>query len=499
MRKIGWIGAGIMGQPMVIHLLNKGYEVHVYARHPERVEQAKNAGAILEESIVSLTSNVDVICTMVGFPSDVKEVYDVIFSCIDAGKTCIDFTTSSPKLAKELYTKGKELGVHVLDAPVTGGDTGAKNGTLTVLVGADKEDFETNKEIFEAFGTQIEYCGKVSCGQHVKMANQIMIANTLQGICEAMSYLNCKDVDESFVYRFLRNGAAGSKQLEFQGKKMLENDYAPGFYVKHFVKDLKIAVQEANFPLYGVNRVIKEYVDLMDRGMSDLGTQCLIEYFRKPQIKAVIFDMDGLMFNTEKMFKDEFKEKAKELGVSCPDSFPEPLIGCDSRKVAEFEIMYPGVTRVMEEIQEERADYFFTYFKEPGSANMVGLQNLIEYIEENKIPYAVASSSHPQDIKKFLSHAGFVLSPNVIVSSKEGYKSKPAPDVFLAAAERLDVKPENCLVLEDSKHGIMAAANAKMHSIFIQDQIAPDDEMKEYIQESCTDLNGVIDYLKRCK
>ena len=322
MRKIGWIGAGIMGQPMVIHLLNKGYEVHVYARHPERVEQAKNAGAILEESIESLTSNVDVICTMVGFPSDVKEVYDVIFSCIEAGKTCIDFTTSSPKLAKELYTKGKELGVHVVDAPVTGGDTGAKNGTLTVLVGADKEDFETNKEIFEAFGTQIEYCGKACCGQHVKMANQIMIANTLQGICEAMSYLNCKDVDESFVYRFLRNGAAGSKQLEFQGKKMLENDYAPGFYVKHFVKDLKIAVQEANFPLYGVNRVIKEYVDLMDRGMSDLGTQCLIEYFRKPQIKAVIFDMDGLMFNTEKMFKDEFKEKAKELGVSCPDYFP---------------------------------------------------------------------------------------------------------------------------------------------------------------------------------
>ena len=115
------------------------------------------------------------------------------------------------------------------------------------------------------------------------------------------------------------------------------------------------------------------------------------------------------------------------------------------------------------------------------------------------IPYAVASSSHPQAIQKFLSHAGFVLSPNVIVSSKEGYKSKPAPDVFLAAAERLDVKPENCLVLEDSKHGIMAAANAKMHSIFIQDQIAPDDEMKEYIQESCKDLNEVIDYLKRCK
>ena len=161
--------------------------------------------------------------------------------------------------------------------------------------------------------------------------------------------------------------------------------------------------------------------------------------------------------------------------------------------------MYPGVTRVMEEIQDERVDYFFKYFKEPGSANKPGLQNLITYLEENNIPYAVASSSHPQAIKKFLSHAGFVMSPNVIVSSKEGYKSKPAPDVFLAAGERLHVKPENCLVLEDSKHGIMAAANAKMHSIFIQDQIVPDEEMKEYIQESRKDLNEVIEYLENCK
>lgn len=499
MQKIGWIGAGIMGQPMVIHLLNKGFEAHVFARHPKKVEDAKAAGAIMEDSIESLVHNVDVICTMVGFPSDVKEVYEKIFSCIEPGKTCIDFTTSSPKLAKELYQKGKKAGVHVLDAPVTGGDTGAKNGTLTVLVGGEENDFEKNYEIFEAFGTQIEYCGLAGCGQHVKMANQIMIANTLQGICEAMSYLKCKGVDDSYVYKFLRNGAAGSKQLDFQGKKMLENDYAPGFYVKHFVKDLKIAVEEASFPLNGVNKVIHEYVDLMDRGMSDLGTQCLIEYFRKPRIDAVIFDMDGLMFNTEKMFKDEFKEKARDLHVYCPDNFPEPLIGCDSRKVAEFEKLYPGITQVMEEIQEERVEYFFQYFKEPGSANMEGLQNLIEYIELNKIPYAVASSSHPQAIKRFLSHAGFVISPNVIVSSKEGYKSKPAPDVFLAASQRLNVKPENCLVLEDSKHGIMAAFNAKMHSIFIQDQIAPDAEMKEYIQESRKDLNEVIDYLENCK
>ena len=113
MKKIGWIGAGIMGQPMVIHLLNKGYEVHVYARHPEKVEDAKNAGAIMEASIENLTKNCDVICTMVGFPSDVEEVYEKIFSSIEREKTCIDFTTSSPQLAKKLYHKGKKLGVHI--------------------------------------------------------------------------------------------------------------------------------------------------------------------------------------------------------------------------------------------------------------------------------------------------------------------------------------------------------------------------------------------------
>lgn len=493
--KIGWIGAGIMGQPMVCHLLHAGHEVHVYARHPEKVQLVLNHGAILDYSIKELVRSVDVVCTMVGFPSDVESVYEDIFKYVREGQVLIDFTTSSPSLAKDLYTKGKALLVDVLDAPVTGGDVGAKNGKLTILVGGERRVFDQCMDVFTCFGSQIEYCGLAGCGQHVKMANQIMIANTLQGICEAMMYLSHQSMDESLVYRFLKNGAAGSKQLELQGQKMLDEDYAPGFYVKHFVKDLKIALQECDVNLKGVDIVVKEYLDLMDRGMSDLGTQCLIEYFRRPKIKAVIFDMDGLMFDTEIMFKDAFREKAQQMGVSCPDDFCERLIGCDSRQVKYYEEQYPGVTDVMTMLQQERVDYFFKYFKEPGSANKPGLKELMEYLDEKEIPYVIASSSAKADILKFMSHAGFEMHPKDVISGKEGFASKPSPEIFLEAAKRLGVKPNNCLVLEDSKHGIMAASNAHMHSIFVPDQIIPDDEMKAYIDQTKENLFGVISYL----
>lgn len=278
--KIGWIGAGIMGCPMVCHLLDNDHEVHVYARHPEKVKTALDKGAKLENSIQSLVEKVDVVCTMVGFPSDVQEVYNEIFKYIKTGKYCIDFTTSSPDLAKTLYEQGREKGVHVLDAPVTGGDVGAIKGTLTILVGSDKEDFDTMHPIFEAFGLAIHYCGKAGSGQYVKIANQIMIANNLQGICEAVQYLKVKDLDENLIITCLKNGAAGSRQLDLNGQKMLEEDYAPGFYVKHFVKDLKIALEKQDISLVGVETVIKEYLELMDKGYSDAGTQCLIEYFK---------------------------------------------------------------------------------------------------------------------------------------------------------------------------------------------------------------------------
>lgn len=278
--KIGWIGAGIMGSPMIMHLIDRQYEVHVYARHAEKIKPVLDKGAILEKEIKNLVQECDVICTMVGFPSDVKEVYEEIFKWVDAGKVCIDFTTSSPKLAEELNALGIQKQVDILDAPVTGGDVGAKKGTLTVLVGGKEEVYEEMKPIFESFGKDIYYCGKAGNGQYVKIANQIMIANNLQGICEAYQYLSDMSVDENMIISCLKNGAAGSKQLDLNGQKMFDGDYAPGFYVKHFIKDLKIATSESKVPLTGVKTVINEYLDFVDRGYSEKGTQCLIEYFK---------------------------------------------------------------------------------------------------------------------------------------------------------------------------------------------------------------------------
>lgn len=278
--KIGWIGAGIMGGQMAVHLIDNHFEVHVYARHVEKIKSVLDKGAVLEKTIKDLVQASDVICTMVGFPADVKEVYEEIFKWITPGKVCIDFTTSSPKLAEELSLLGEKKYVDVLDAPVTGGDVGAKNGTLTVLVGGKKDIYEKAKMIFEAFGKDIYYCGKAGNGQYVKIANQIMIANNLQGICEAYQYLSDMSVDENMIISCLKNGAAGSRQLDLNGQKMFDGDYAPGFYVKHFIKDLKIATNESKIPLTGVNTVINEYLDLVDRGYSEKGTQCLIEYFK---------------------------------------------------------------------------------------------------------------------------------------------------------------------------------------------------------------------------
>ncbi len=213
-------------------------------------------------------------------------------------------------------------------------------------------------------------------------------------------------------------------------------------------------------------------------------------------IKAVIFDMDGLMFNTEAMFKILFREVLDQNHILAPESIVEAMIGCDSRRVQIFEQEYPGITETMAYCQKHRMEYFFSMFKEPGSANMPGLQELIAYLDQQKIPYAIASSSAPEDIRRMVEHAGFKISYKVLTSSKEGIPSKPAPDIFLETAKRLNVDPKNCLVLEDSKNGIIAAAGAHMHSIFVPDQIVPDEEMKPYIQTTCQSLKDVIPYLE---
>lgn len=287
MKKIAWIGVGIMGKAMARNLMKAGYELHIYARHPEKVTDIVAEGAVLHKSIAECVQSAEAVITMVGFPQDVEEVYFAPGNILDSatpGMLVIDMTTTSPTLAQKIAQAGEENGLRVLDAPVTGGDTGAKAGTLSILVGGQKADFEAAMPLFEKMGTNITYFGAAGCGQHAKMANQIMIAGALSGVCEALRYAKAEGLDLETLVGAVATGAAGSRQLDFQGKKMLENDFAPGFYMKHFVKDMKIAESEAEAAGLHLNilqTVRKNCETLVQNGCGDLGTQALIRFYEK--------------------------------------------------------------------------------------------------------------------------------------------------------------------------------------------------------------------------
>lgn len=249
MKKIGFIGVGIMGKSMVRNLMKAGYELHIYARTKAKVEDVIGEGAIFHETISECVKDCEAVITIVGFPQDVEEVYFDSGNILDSAKKgayLIDMTTTSPQIAEKLYEEGTKRGFHVLDAPVTGGDTGAREGTLSILVGGDKSDYTNCHELFEAMGTNINYEGSAGCGQHCKLANQIMIAGALSGVCEALTYAKEKGLDLNVFSKSVATGAAGSRQFDLFGPKIIEKDYAPGFFMKHFIKDMKLALIEAN-------------------------------------------------------------------------------------------------------------------------------------------------------------------------------------------------------------------------------------------------------------
>lgn len=293
MREIGFIGVGIMGKSMVRNLMKAGYELHIYARTKAKVEDVISEGAVFHETIADCVKGRDAVITIVGFPQDVEEVYfdsGNILDSADKGAYLIDMTTTSPMLAEKLYEEGTKRGLHVLDAPVTGGDTGAKAGTLTILVGGDKADYEACLPLFEAMGTNINYEGKAGCGQHCKLANQIMIAGALSGVCEAVTYAKEKGLDMDTFLRSVSTGAAGSRQLDLYGPKIIAEDYAPGFFIKHFIKDMKLALIEANksgIDLDVLSQVLANYEELEAEGCGDLGTQALIKYYDEEHRCAV--------------------------------------------------------------------------------------------------------------------------------------------------------------------------------------------------------------------
>ena len=287
MKKIGFIGVGVMGSSMVRNLMKHGFEVSIYTRTKKKAESVIEDGAIWCDSVKECVKDKDVVITIVGYPKDVEEVYfgeDGIIENVPQGSTIIDMTTTSPTLSKKIYEAAKEKGVHALDAPVSGGDTGAKNGTLAIMVGGDKEVFDQALDVFEAMGKNIVYEGKAGSGQHCKMANQIALSGTLASVCEAITYAKSVGLDTKTMLDTIATGAAGSWQLSNNGYKMLEGNYDPGFYVEHYIKDMRIALEEAqkeNLSLPILSEVLGMFEELDEMGESRSGTQVLIKRYEK--------------------------------------------------------------------------------------------------------------------------------------------------------------------------------------------------------------------------
>jgi len=281
--KIGFIGTGVMGSSMVRHLLNANYEVNVYNRTKEKAMPLTDEGAIWQDTPAEIAKQSDVILTIVGYPSDVEEVYfgeNGVFEGLTEGKIVIDMTTSTPALAEKIAEKAIKIGASSLDAPVSGGDLGAKNGTLTVMVGGDKAAYDKVQPILETFSAALNLFGEAGSGQHTKMANQIMVAGTMTGLIEMMAYANKAGLPLESVVKTVNGGAARNWSLENYGPRIIQNDYSPGFFVKHFVKDLKIALDEAkkmNLELPATTQAYKLYENLENAGYGDEGTQSLIK------------------------------------------------------------------------------------------------------------------------------------------------------------------------------------------------------------------------------
>ncbi|KLD96152.1 NAD(P)-dependent oxidoreductase [Aliarcobacter butzleri] len=281
MKKIAFIGVGVMGKFMVSNLLKNGFEVSIYARNKAKVEDSIKEGAIFCETIKECVQNKDAVITIVGYPKDVEEVYlseDGIINSASQNSYLIDMTTTTPTLSVKIHEEAKKKNLKALDAPVSGGDIGAKNATLSIMVGGEKEDFEACKKLFEAMGKTIVYTGNAGSGQHTKMANQIAIAGVMAGVSEAIAYGKKMGLDIPTMLASISNGAAQSFHLTNNAPKMYKREFEPGFYIKHMVKDLKIANEEMP-NLKVLKDVLEIYETLEENGDGDLGTQAICKYY----------------------------------------------------------------------------------------------------------------------------------------------------------------------------------------------------------------------------
>lgn len=285
MKSIGFIGIGVMGKSMARNLKKHNFDVYIHSRTKSKAQELISEGFAWCDSVAQCAKGRDAVITMVGYPKDVEQVYfgeGGIIENAKEGAFLIDMTTTSPKLSQKIYAEASQNRAFALDAPVSGGDVGAKNATLAIMVGGDREAFDACKPIFEAMGSSVFYEGKAGSGQHVKMANQIAIAGAVSGVCEAIAYSNAMGVNLDSMLQTIGTGAANSWQLRNVAPKMAANDFAPGFFIKHFIKDMSIAQDEANsarLTLDMLKTVCQMYQKLEQHGKGDNGTQGLIEYY----------------------------------------------------------------------------------------------------------------------------------------------------------------------------------------------------------------------------
>ncbi|MCA1785176.1 MAG: NAD(P)-dependent oxidoreductase [Desulfobacteraceae bacterium] len=283
--RIGFIGLGVMGHSMAGHILDKGYDLCLYTRTRSRADDLVAKGAVWAPSVADLAAQSDVVVSIVGYPADVKEIFlgpGGILENAKAGTLAIDMTTSDPALARTLYMEGQKKEIHVLDAPVSGGDLGARNATLSIMAGGEESVFKMAVPLLEVMGKNIVYQGPAGSGQHTKMANQIAIAASMVAVCEALAYSVRAGLDPETVLACIGQGAAGSWTLNTLGPRMLNQDFAPGFFVKHFIKDMTIAADSARslgLETPGLDLAKKLYHKLAEQGCENDGTQALYKLF----------------------------------------------------------------------------------------------------------------------------------------------------------------------------------------------------------------------------
>lgn len=285
--KIAWIGTGVMGESMAGHLLDAGHELYVYNRTVSKTENLVKRGAKLLTEIKDAPLNADVIFTMVGYPKDVEGVYlgnDGLITTAKEGQVFVDMTTSSPTIAKKISEEFAKVGASALDLPVTGGDIGAKNATLSIMVGGDKKVYEEKVlPLVKHLGKNITYFGEAGKGQYAKLANQIAIATTMISVAESFKFAKEVGLDLEDFFKTVSTGSGGSFSMTSYGPRILKNDFKPGFFVHHFIKDMRLALEECekmNITLPGLEAAYKLYNELEEEVRNTNGTQAISKWYK---------------------------------------------------------------------------------------------------------------------------------------------------------------------------------------------------------------------------